>query len=77
MNTAFQINQKVFVYTKDGMMETKVKRIEICITEHGSETSYRMENYENYEEHQITATHQLAKERLLKNTEQLILLLES
>ena len=77
MNTPFSINQKVFVYTKDGMMETRINRIEICITEHGSATTYRMENYEHYEEHQITATHQLAKERLLKNSEQLILLLES
>lgn len=77
MNTAFKINQNVFVYTKDGMMETKINRIEIVITENATFTSYRMENYESYEEHQITATHQLAKERLLQNSEQLILMLEA
>jgi hypothetical protein len=77
MFTPFQVNQKVFVYTKDGMMETKVNRIHIMITELGSITTYRMDNYDDYEEHQITATHQLAKERLLQNSEQLILMLEA
>jgi len=77
MNTAFKINQKVFVYTKDGMMETRVNRIHIMITENGSITTYRMDNYDDYEEDQITATHQLAKERLLQNSEQLILMLEA
>jgi hypothetical protein len=76
MNTTFKINQKVFVYTKDGMKETKIIRIDITITESKTIVNYGMDNYDYYSEEQILPTLNLAKERLIKNSEQMILLLD-
>jgi len=66
----YQIGQKVFVNSKDGITEKEVRKIFIDISNYGVEISYYFEDYDRYAESQVFLRKEV-KARVEKNLQQL------
>lgn len=70
----FEVGQKVYAYTKEGMALVTIERAHISISDRGQTISYWI-NYETYAESQLFENYQRATKRLADNSNQLSLLL--
>lgn len=72
----FDVGQKLYAYTKEGMTLVSVRSINIRINDEGQKNTYFVEPaYEIYEESQLFPDYQRATKRLADNANQLSLLL--